>query len=219
MTKLLYHEDSYLNEFQAIVTGITDSGVVLDQTAFYPGGGGQPNDVGIIRIGGLEYDVSEMAMSTYLCALAHHKPITAFPAFVLRRFEHDEISYNIKSGIESPADLKGRRVGLRSYTFTPGVWARGILSDAYGVDSSDVSGVLYGDEHVSEYQAPDNVIPAFQGSDMVEDLLSGKIDAAIRPGDVNSPDIKPLIPNADAAAQDYFLQSRNICLMYDEEVI
>ena len=57
---------------------------------------------------GLEYDVSEMAMSTYLCALAHHKPITAFPAFVLRRFEHDEISYNTKSGIESPADLKGR---------------------------------------------------------------------------------------------------------------
>ena len=63
---------------------------------------------------GLEYDVSEMAMATYLCALAHHKPITAFPAFVLRRFEHDEISYNTKSGIKSPADLKGRRVGLRS---------------------------------------------------------------------------------------------------------
>ena len=54
---------------------------------------------------GLEYDVSEMAMSTYLCALEHHKPITAFPAFVLRRFDHDEISYNTKSGIESPAEL------------------------------------------------------------------------------------------------------------------
>ena len=61
MTKLLYHEDSYLNEFQAIVTGVTDSGVVLDQTAFYPGGGGQPNDVGIIRTGGLEYNVSKVS--------------------------------------------------------------------------------------------------------------------------------------------------------------
>ncbi|MQF66904.1 ABC transporter substrate-binding protein [SAR202 cluster bacterium AD-802-F09_MRT_200m] len=156
---------------------------------------------------GLEYDVSEMAMSTYLCALAHDKPITAFPAFVLRRFEHDEISYNTKSGIESPADLKGRRVGLRSYTFTPGVWARGILSDGYGVDSGQVTWVLYGDEHVEEYKAPDNVIPASEGSDMVADLLSGKIDAAIRPGEVDSPDIKPLIANADEAAQDYFLQT------------
>ena len=74
---------------------------------------------------GLEYDVSEMAMSTYLCALVHHKPITALPVFVLRRFEHDGIVYNPKSGIQSPADLKGRRVGVRSYTLTPGVWARG----------------------------------------------------------------------------------------------
>ncbi|KAA1298220.1 MAG: ABC transporter substrate-binding protein [SAR202 cluster bacterium] len=156
---------------------------------------------------GLEYDVSEMAMSTYLCALAHHKQITAFPAFVLRRFEHDEIYYNTKSGIESPADLIGRKVGLRSYTFTPGVWARGILHDAYGVNSRDVTWVLYGDEHVSEYKAPDNVIPALPDSDMVADLLSGKIDAAIRPGKVNSSDIKPLIPNADEAAQDYFLQT------------
>ena len=109
---------------------------------------------------------------------------------MLRRFEHDEISYNVKSGIESPGDLKGRRVGLRSYTFTPGVWARGILNDAYGVDSSHVTWVLYGDEHVAEYQAPDNVIPAPEGRDMVADLLSGEIDAAIRPGEVNSPDRK-----------------------------
>lgn len=156
---------------------------------------------------GLEYDVSEMAMSTYLCALAHHKPITALPAFVLRRFEHDEISYNAKSGIKSPSDLKGRRVGLRSYTFTPGVWARGILSDSYGVDSSQVTWVLYGDEHVAEFQAPANVIPAPQGSDMVADLLSGEIDAAIRVGNVDSPDIQPLIPNAQEAGQDYFVKT------------
>ena len=61
MTKLLYHEDSYLNEFQATVTGVMDSGIVLDQTAFYPGGGGQPNDVGVMRIGGLEFNVSKVS--------------------------------------------------------------------------------------------------------------------------------------------------------------
>ena len=61
MTKLLYHEDSYLNEFQATVIDVTESGVVLDQTAFYPGGGGQPNDVGIMRAGGLEYNVPKVS--------------------------------------------------------------------------------------------------------------------------------------------------------------
>ena len=156
---------------------------------------------------GLEYDVSEMALSTYLCALVHHKPITALPVFVLRRFEHDGIVYNTNSGIQSPSDLKGRRVGVRSYTLTPGVWARGILSDTYGVDSSQVTWVLFGDEHVAEYQAPANVISAPQGSDLVAALQSGEIDAAIGVRNVDSPDIQPLIPNAADAARDYFAET------------
>ncbi len=46
MTELLYQSDSYLKEFEALVTNVSDRGVVLDRTAFYPGGGGQPNDTG-----------------------------------------------------------------------------------------------------------------------------------------------------------------------------
>ena len=156
---------------------------------------------------GLEYDVSEMALSTYLCALVHHKPITALPVFVLRRFEHDGIVYNTNSGIQSPSDLRGRRVGVRSYTLTPGVWARGILSDTYGIDSSQVTWVLFGDEHVAEYQAPANVIAAPEGSDLIVALSSGEIDAAIGVRNVDSPDIQPLIPNARDAAQDYFAET------------
>ncbi len=156
---------------------------------------------------GLEYDLSEMALSTYLCALVHHKPITALPVFVMRRFEHDGIVYNTNSGIQSPSDLKGRRVGVRSYTLTPGVWARGILSDTYGVDSSQVTWVLFGDEHVAEYQAPANVISAPEGSDLIAALKSGEIDAAIGVRNVDSPDIQPLIPNARDAARDYFAET------------
>ncbi len=155
----------------------------------------------------LEYDVSEMALSTYLCALVHHKPITALPVFVLRRFEHDGIVYNTNSGIQSPSDLKGRKVGVRSYTLTPGVWARGILSEAYGVDSSQVTWVLFGDEHVAEYQAPANVISAPEGSDLIAALKSGEIDAAIGVRNVDSPEIQPLIPNARDAARDYFAET------------
>ena len=61
MTELLYHADSYLKEFQATVTDVTESGVVLDRTVFYPGGGGQPNDIGVIRVSGVEYTVPKVS--------------------------------------------------------------------------------------------------------------------------------------------------------------
>ena len=153
---------------------------------------------------GLEYDVAEMALSTYLCALTYQKPMTALPVFVLRRFEHGGIVYNTKSGIKTPADLAGRRVGVRSYTLTPGVWVRGILQNAYGVDLDQVTWVLVGDEHVAEYVAPPNVVSAPPGSDLAAMLLSGEVDAAIGAGNVDSPDVQPLIPDARIAAIDYF---------------
>ena len=128
---------------------------------------------------GLEFDISEMAFSTYLCARAYHKPMTALPVFLLRRFEHGGIVYNVNSGIRSPLDLHGRRVGVRSYTLTPGVWIRGILQSAYGVDLHQVQWMLFGDEHVAEYVAPANVTPAPAGGDMLAMVRAGEIDAAI----------------------------------------
>src|SRR5262249_50413988 len=76
----------------------------------------------------LEFDVCEMAITTYLTAKAHDKPFTALPVFVMRQFHHSPIVYNIKSGVQSPKDLEGKRVGVRAYTVTTGVWARGILA-------------------------------------------------------------------------------------------
>ncbi len=57
MTKLLYHDDSYIREFDATVTVVDaeNHGVVLDRTAFYPGGGGQPHDLGTLTFGGQTY--------------------------------------------------------------------------------------------------------------------------------------------------------------------
>lgn len=155
----------------------------------------------------LAYDVSEMALSTYLCARAYDKPMTALPIFVLRRFEHASIVYNTKSGITSPADLAGRRVGARSYTLTPAVWVRGILQSTYGVEPSQVQWVLFGDEHVAEYTAPSNVVPAPAGQDIVAALLAGEIDAAIGVRGVDAPEIQPLIPAPRQAAIQYWQQS------------
>ena len=152
---------------------------------------------------GLEFDVAEMALSTYLCARAHGKAFTAIPIFLVRGFHHGAIVINARSDIKSPSDLAGRRVGVRGYTVTTGVWVRGILQSVYGLDLITVTWVLSGDEHVAEYAAPPNVVPAGNG-DLTSMLLSGEIDAAIGVGTVDSADIKPLIPDADEASAEYY---------------
>src|SRR5438270_11191889 len=77
---------------------------------------------------GLEFDICEMAITTYICARAHDKRMTAIPVFLVRAFHHGAILYNTKAGIRTPKDLEGKRVGVnRGYTVTTGVWARGVL--------------------------------------------------------------------------------------------
>jgi 4,5-dihydroxyphthalate decarboxylase len=148
----------------------------------------------------LEFDVSEMALTTYLTAREHGVAFTALPIFLVRGFHHGAILYNPRSGIRTPADLEGRRVGVnRGYTVTTGVWARGILSTEYGVDTNRVTWVLSGREHVDSYVYPANVEPAAPGTDLAEMLITGEIDAVIGV-DVDHPDIAPLISNPEEAA-------------------
>ena len=148
---------------------------------------------------GLEFDVSEMAITTYLTAKAHGKKFTAIPVFPMRAFHHGAILYNRKSDIRSPKDLEGKRVGVnRGYTVTTGLWARSILQHEYGVDLKKVTWVLSGDEHVAEYRPPSNVVPIEQGRTLEEMLLSGEL-AAANGVQIDSPDIKPLIANAKEA--------------------
>ncbi len=143
----------------------------------------------------LEFDVCEMAITTYICARAHNKPFTALPTFLVRGFHHDAVVYNTKSGIKSPKDIEGRRVGVnRGYTVTTGVWARGILEDEFGVDLEKVTWVLSGDEHVAEYQEPSNVVPLDPGKTLEEALISGDVDAVVGT-EIEHPDVAHLIPN------------------------
>jgi 4,5-dihydroxyphthalate decarboxylase len=145
---------------------------------------------------GLEFDVSEMAMTTYITARAHGKRFTGLPIFLVRAFHHGAIVYNTKSGIRSPKDLEGRKVGVnRGYTVTMGLWARAVLQHQYGVDLDTITWVLSGDEHVAEYRPPSNVVPIAKGKKMADLVASGELPAAIGV-DVESPDVKPLIRNA-----------------------
>ena len=157
---------------------------------------------------GLEFDISEMAITTYLTAKAHGKRFTAVPVFPMRAFHHGAILYNTKSDVRTPKDLEGRKVGVnRGYTVTTGLWARSILQHEYGVDLKKITWVLSGDEHVAEYRPPANVIPIEPGKEVAELLVTGELAAAIGI-EVDHPDVAPLIPDA-AEAGFRALRTRN----------
>ncbi len=148
---------------------------------------------------GLEFDITEMAITTHICARAHGKRFTALPIFLVRAFHHGATVHNTKLGIRSPKDLEGKKVGVnRGYTVTTGVWARSIMQHEHGVDLNKITWVLSGDEHVAEYQAPANVVPVEKGKKLEELLIAGEIAAAIGVT-VDHPDVQPLIPDAAAA--------------------
>jgi len=153
----------------------------------------------------LAFDICEMAFTTYLCARAAGKPITAIPVFVTRNFHHRAAFQNVKAGLRSPRDLEGRVVAVnRGYTVTTGLWVRGILAHEHGVDLGKVTWAPTDDEHVQEYLAPANVTYKFRGRPAAELLLSGEAVAAV--GDVRSdaPEIKPLIPEAQEAGYAWY---------------
>src|SRR2546421_10751845 len=129
---------------------------------------------------GLEFDICEMAITTYICAKAHGKRMTAVPVFLVRAFHHGAILVNSNAGIRTPKDLEGRKVGVnRGYTVTTGVWARSILQDEHGVNLSKITWMLSGDEHVAEYRPPANVVPIEKGQKIEDLLAAGELAAAI----------------------------------------
>ena len=148
----------------------------------------------------LAFDVSEMALTTYLTAREHGVKFTALPIFLVRGFHHNAIVVRRDSGITDPGQLVGKRVGVnRGYTVTTGVWARAIMSNQYGLDLDSVTWVLSGDEHVEAYTPPSNVISAPAGKSLEQLVLDGELEAAIGVKS-DSPDIVPLIPNANDVA-------------------
>jgi 4,5-dihydroxyphthalate decarboxylase len=153
----------------------------------------------------LEFDICEMAVTTYLCAKALGKPFTAIPVFVTRNFHHWAIWYNVKSGIKTPKDLEGRTVAVnRGYTVTTGLWARAVLQTEYGVDLDKVHWSSTDDEHVAEFVPPANADYALRGQDIGQLLAAGEVAAAIGDVKVASPDVKPLIPDARKAGFAYY---------------
>jgi 4,5-dihydroxyphthalate decarboxylase len=143
---------------------------------------------------GQEFDVSEMAITTYLCAKANNLPFTALPVFLVRAFHNGAVQVNSKA-VSNPKDLEGKKVGVRAWTVTTGVWAKDILQNEYGVDLDKVNFVVADEEHVLEYKTPSNVTFQ-QGANLGEMLASGELAAGIGIPKVESEDVQPLAGNA-----------------------
>ncbi|MER6082825.1 ABC transporter substrate-binding protein [Streptomyces sp. NPDC001833] len=125
----------------------------------------------------LEFDVCELAPVSYLMARQVGAPLTAIPVFLNRRFHQGDVQCGAGSGIRVPADLEGRRVGVRAYSVSTGVWVRGLLAEQYGVDPGKVTWVVDDDDHV-EGRVPANVERVTDGRSLGELLRAGEIDAA-----------------------------------------
>jgi 4,5-dihydroxyphthalate decarboxylase len=151
----------------------------------------------------LEFDVAELAITTFLMAKAAGKPYRLLPAVVLARMQHPRLVCDSGRRV-SPRDLEGRRVGVRSYSVTTGMWIRGILAEDHGVDCGRITWVTFEEAHVAEFRDPPNVERAPAGKKLEEMLLAGELDAAVT-GDapVKDPRIVPVIPDAEAAAREW----------------
>ena len=151
-----------------------------------------------------KFDVSEMAIVTYLQAKAYGKPLTLMPATMLGRFQHGAMLHNAERGTLRPEDLPGRRVGVRAFSQTTGVWIRGILWKDYGLDLGTVKWVTFEDAHVAEFRDPPGVERAV-GKDMTKMLIEGELDAAIYGGVMpTDPRLKSVIPDPEAAAKNWY---------------
>ena len=155
------------------------------------------------------YDAGELALVTYLQAKAYDKGLALLPAAMLARFQHGAMLYNAERGPLKLEDLPGKRIGVRSYSQTTGVWLRGIIENDYGIELSRAQWVTFEDAHVAEARDPPGVIRARPDQDMTAMLIAGELDAAIYgaalPDDAR---LQSVIPDPDAAAREWYAKHK-----------
>jgi 4,5-dihydroxyphthalate decarboxylase len=151
------------------------------------------------------FDVSEMAIVTYLMAKSFGKPMVLLPNVVVARFQHGHALYNAQLGTLTPADLNDKRVGIRSFTTTTGAWLRGILANEYGVDLNSIDWVTFEDAHVAEFKDTTKRAPA--GKQIIQMLVDGELDAVL--GEKSDhPGLKPLFPDVVAEEKSWFAKHK-----------
>lgn len=174
-----------------------------------------------------EFDASEMSLSSYLIARDRgHPQLVAIPVFPFRTFRHGSIFINTASGIRTPADLKGKRVGVPEYEITASVWIRGILEHEYGVRPQDVTWFSGGEEEPgrtdkSRLELPPEVVvrPIPPHTTLDAMLVAGEIDALVAARMPRSlvegdPRVARLFPDYRAVEEAYYRKTGIFPIMH-----
>ncbi|MDB5545644.1 MAG: phosphate transporter substrate-binding protein [Hyphomicrobiales bacterium] len=148
------------------------------------------------------FEAGELALVTYLQAKAYGKPYVLLPAPIVSRFQHHTIGFAPRFGQMSPKDIEGKRVGVRTYSQTTGLWVRGILSHDFGVDLDSITWVTAEDCHLAEYVDPANCVRKPEGETLDGMLLKGELAAGIL-GDKLPEGVAPLIPQPQDVAREW----------------
>ncbi len=149
------------------------------------------------------FDVSEMAIATLLMARAAGSDLVLLPVVLAARFQNGALLRRAADPF-GPGDLAGRRIGVRAYSQTTGMWLRGILQEEYGLRAEAARWVTFEDAHVERYRDPAWTERAATGSDMLSMLRAGEFDAAIFGNDVPSgTDLATVFPDPEAAGQTF----------------
>lgn len=150
------------------------------------------------------YAMSEMAIATFLMARAHGKPVVLLPVVLAERCQEAAFICRVGAGIDSPADLAGKRIGVRAYSQTTGMWLRGVIADRFGVKQDAMRWFTFEDAHVAEYRDPPWAQRAPAGAALESMLREGALDAAIfgmeTPADAA---IKTVFPDPAAAGRQF----------------
>ena len=173
------------------------------------------------------FDVTELSLSSHILQVSRgDAAYTAIPAFVSRAFRHNGFFRRSGSGIDSPADLRGRVVGVPEYQMTAALWMRGILKDDYGVAATEIrwrTGALDAGirrERLALTPSPGLEVKPIEDGDTLQDLLfRGEIDALLAPnpprafldGDSR---IERIFPDFEVAERDYYRRTGFFPIMH-----
>jgi 4,5-dihydroxyphthalate decarboxylase len=167
-----------------------------------------------------EFDVCELSLVGYLAARDQGRAFTAIPVFPHRRFRHSYAVKRMHCGIDAPADLNGKRVGLDTLQNSAGLWMRGILQDHYGVDLRSIEWWCQEAEDVPFTPPPwMRVHRVSSGRNIDRMLVDGDLEGAVYPETLpsvrsGSPHVGLLFPNPREAEIDYYRKTGIFPIMH-----
>ena len=149
------------------------------------------------------FDVAEMAIATLLMARAAGSDLVLLPVVLAARAQHGAMLRRADDRF-GPGDLAGRRIGVRAYSQTTGLWLRGILRDEHGLRPEQSRWVTFEDAHVAGFRDPGWTERAPAGSDMLAMLRAGALDAAVFGNDVpQDEDLATVFPDPTAGSRAF----------------